>query len=98
MQFKDKASIIIEQQIEDGYGGFESVEELYGEIKVTTAPFKVEVGEIITIPNPTASVKFFTNSKLDEDMFFYISYNGKKYRKVLYVDYGKCAMIIGERI
>ena len=36
MQFKDKASIIIEQQIEDGYGGFSTVEELYGEIKVTT--------------------------------------------------------------
>lgn len=100
MQFKDNASIIFIEQIADGYGGFTNLERVVCEIKVTVAPYSVEVGKICTIPNPNASVKFFTNSVLpfDEDSLFYIDYKGKRYKKVSIIDYGKCSMIIGERI
>lgn len=100
MQFKDKASIIFIDQVSDGYGGFADLEKEVCEIKVTVAPYRVEVGQLFTIPNPNASVKFFTNSELpfDEDDMFYVDFNGKRYKKVSIIDYGKCTMIIGERI
>ena len=58
-----------------------------------------ENGEMITIPNPIASVKFFTNNKLpvDDEELFFIRYEGKIYKKVALTDYGKCTLIIGER-
>lgn len=100
MQFKDKASIIFLEEVPDGYGGYTDLERIVCEIKVVVAPYRVEVGQICTIPNPNASVKFFTNTELpfDEDMMFYIDYKGKRYRRISIIDYGKCTMIIGERI
>lgn len=100
MQFIDNASIIFIEQIEDGIGGYTDIEREECEIKVKVAPYRVEVGQICTIPNPNSSVKFFTNTVLpfDEDAMFYIDYNGKRYKKVSIINYGKCIMIIGERI
>ena len=64
------------------------------------APYRVANGELVAIPNPIASVKFFTNSKLpvNENEMFYIKYKDRLYKKVALTDYGKCALIIGERI
>ena len=100
MQFKDKAIIYKEIKVSDGYGGYVLARQTLCEIKCKVAPYRVEVGQIVEVPNPTASVKFFTKDKLDfdEDTFFYIEYKGKKYKKVLFADYGKCVMIIGERV
>lgn len=98
MQFKDDAVITIEEKVSDGFGGYEITETKLCDIKVKTAPYKVEVGEICTIPNPDATVKFFTKDVIDEDIFFYITYKGKKYKKVSIINYGKCTMIAGERI
>ena len=71
-----------------------------GYIRVKIAPYRVANGELVTIPNPIASVKFFTNSKLpvSEDEMFYIKYKDRLYKKVALTDYGKCMLIIGERI
>lgn len=100
MEFKEIASIYIEERIVDGVGGYEIAEVFLTDIKVTVAPYRVESGMMYDIPNPLASVKFFTNSKLDfdEDTHFYIIYKGKKYKKVSFVNYGKCILIIGERV
>ena len=98
MQFKDDAVITYEEKVRDGYGGYEITETGHFHIKVKAAPYKVEVGEICTIPNPDATVKFFTKDVIDEDSFFYITYKGKKYKKVSIINYGKCTMIAGERV
>ena len=99
MDFTDKADIIVEIRIPDGYGGFETTRMTVRTIKVKTAPYRVANGEMIAIPNPIASVKFFTNSKLsvDNDELFFLQYKGKLYKKVALTDYGKCTLIIGER-
>lgn len=99
MDFPDKVDIIVEVRMPDRYGGFTTTRREVGTIKVKTAPYRVANGEMIAIPNPIASVKFFTNSKLlvdNEDLFF-LQYNGKLYKKVALTDYGKCTLIIGER-
>ena len=100
MDYKDKVVIIKEQKTADNYGGFDAKMVEIGNIRVKVAPYKVANGEIVTIPNPIASVKFFTNSKLpvSEDEMFYIKYKDRLYKKVALTDYGKCALIIGERI
>lgn len=100
MEYKETATIYIEQKERDNYGGYIIKEVKLCDIKVVTAPYRVEVANVHDIPNPFASVKFFTNSKLDfdEDTFFYIIYKGKKYKKVAFADYNKCVMIIGERV
>ena len=98
MQFKDDAVITVEEKVSDGFGGYEITRTELKHIKVKTAPYKVEVGEICTVPNPSATVKFFTKDVIDEDLFFYITYKGKTYKKVSIIDYGKCVMIAGERI
>lgn len=99
MDFTDKAEIIVEERMPDGYGGFITDRHTVGTIKVKTAPYRVANGEMIAIPNPIASVKFFTNSKLlvDNDELFFLQWNGKLYKKVALTDYGKCTLIIGER-
>ena len=100
MDFRDKVVIIKEQKTADNYGGFVTEMEEIGTIRVKIAPYRVANGELVTIPNPIASVKFFTNSKLpvSEDEMFYIKYKDRLYKKVALTDYGKCALIIGERI
>jgi hypothetical protein len=98
MQFKDDAVITVEEKERDEYGGYVITEKEFLHIKVKTAPYKVEVGEICTVPNPDATVKFFTKAIIDEDIFFYIIYKEKKYKKVSIIDYGKCRMIVGERL
>lgn len=98
MQFKDDAVITVEEKVSDGFGGYEITRTELKHIKVKTAPYKVEIGEICTVPNPSATVKFFTKDVIDEDLFFYITYKGKTYKKVSIIDYGKCIMIAGERI
>lgn len=98
MEFREKAQVTIEQRTADGMGGYETTEVIVGEIKVKIAPYRVAIGEMIAIPNPISSIKFFTNSVLpvhEEDVFFLL-YNNKRYKKVAYIDYGKCRMIIGE--
>ena len=99
MDFTDKADIIVERRTPDGYGGFETTRRTVGTIKVKTAPYRVANGEMIAIPNPIASVKFFTNSELlvNDDALFFLEYKGKLYKKVALTDYGKCTLIIGER-
>ena len=99
MDYRDKADIIVEERTPDGMGGFNTERVVAGTIKVKVAPYRVANGEMITIPNPIASVKFFTNSKLpvDDEELFFIRYEGKIYKKVALTDYGKCILIIGER-
>ena len=99
MRYSENASIIIEEKIADGYGGYTVEEKVLCDIKCLTAPYRVEVGEITLVPNPLSSVKFFTKSiDFDEDTFFYIVHNDKKYKKVSITNYGKCVLIVGERI
>ena len=100
MDYKDKVAIIKEQRFTDNYGGFVTEMVEIGNIRVKIAPYKVANGELVTIPNPIASVKFFTNSKLpvSEYEMFYIKYKDRLYKKVALTDYGKCILIIGERI
>ena len=99
MRFNDDASIITEKQIKDGYGGHYSIDVPVCDIKVTVAPYSVAVGEVCMVPNPKATVKFFTNTTtIDEDMYFFIIYKGKRYKKISITNYGKCALIIGELI
>ena len=99
MDYRDKADIIVEERTPDGMGGFVTERVVAGTIKVKVAPYRVANGEMITIPNPIASVKFFTNNKLpvDDEELFFIRYEGKIYKKVALTDYGKCILIIGER-
>ena len=99
MDYRDKADIIIEERTPDNMGGFNTERVVAGTVKVKVAPYRVANGEMITIPNPIASVKFFTNSKLpvDDEELFFIRYEGKIYKKVALTDYGKCTLIIGER-
>ena len=100
MDYKDRVVVIKEQKTADNYGGFVTEMEEIGTIRVKIAPYRVANGELVAIPNPIASVKFFTNSKLpiSEDEMFYIKYKDRLYKKVALTDYGKCALIIGERI
>ena len=100
MDYKDKVVIIKEQKSADNYGGFATEMVEIGTIRVKIAPYRVANGELVTIPNPIASVKFFTNSKLpvSEDEIFYIKDKDRLQKKVALTDYGKCALIIGERI
>ena len=100
MDYKDKVVIIKEQKTADNCGGFVTEMVEVGNIRVKVAPYRVANGELVAIPNPIASVKFFTNSKLpaSEDEMFYIKYKDRLYKKVALTDYGKCALIIGERI
>ena len=65
MQYKDRAIIYKEVKEKDGFGGYIVKEEILGEIKCKVAPYRVEVGQVIEVPNPTASVKFFTKDKLN---------------------------------
>ena len=99
MDYRDKAEIIIETREPDGVGGFVTTRNSAGIIKVKIAPYRVANGEMITIPNPIASVKFFTNNKLpvDDEELFFIKYDNKLYKKVALTNYGKCTLIIGER-
>ena len=99
MDYRDKAEIIIETREPDGVGGFVTTRKSAGVIKVKIAPYRVANGEMITIPNPIASVKFFTNNKLpiDDEELFFLRYDNKLYKKVALTDYGKCTLIIGER-
>lgn len=98
MEFNAPANILIDIKESDGLGGYNSQRVVAGEIKVKVAPYRVAMGEMIAVPNPISSVKFFTNSKLpvSEEQIFFIEYNNKIYKKVAFVDYGKCSMIIGE--
>ena len=99
MRFNDDASIITERQVPDGFGGHYSIDEHVCDIKVTAAPYSVAVGEVCGVPNPKATVKFFTDTTtIDEDMYFFIIYKGKRYKKISITNYGKCALIIGEKI
>lgn len=99
MDYNEKAVIVKEIRVSDGIGGFITTRKNVGTIKVKTAPYRIANGEMITIPNPIASVKFFTNSTLpvDNEELFFLRYNGKLYKKVALTNYGKCALIIGER-
>lgn len=99
MDYRDKAEIIIETRVPDGVGGFVTTRNSAGIIKVKIAPYRVANGEMITIPNPIASVKFFTNNKLpvDNEELFFLRYDNKLYKKVALTNYGKCTLIIGER-
>ena len=99
MDYRDKAEIIIENRVPDGVGGFVTTRNSAGIIKVKIAPYRVANGEMITIPNPIASVKFFTNNKLpvDNEELFFLRYDNKLYKKVALTNYGKCTLIIGER-
>ena len=100
MDYKDKVIIVKEEKVADNYGGFVTEMVEVGNIRVKIAPYRVANGELVAIPNPIASVKFFTNSKLpvSEDEMFYIKYKDRLYKKVALTAYGKCALIIGECI
>ena len=99
MDFMDKVVIIKEEKTADNYGGFVTEMVEVGNIRVKIAPYRVANGELVTIPNPIASVNFFTNSKLpvSEDEMFYIKYKDRLYKKVALTVYGGCALIMGER-
>ena len=100
MDYKDKVIIIKEEKTADNYGGFATEMVEVGNIRVKIAPYRVANGELVAIPNPIASVKIDTNSKLpsSQDDMFHIKYKDRLYKKVALTDYGKCALIIGERI
>ncbi len=99
MNYNDSIQILVEEKEADGYGGFTTTEKELVVLKCKVAPYRVQTGDIYKVPNPTASVKFFTsNLPFDEDMTFFIIHNGRRYRKLAVANYGKAAMIIGERI
>ena len=98
MEFKETVQVLVEERVPDGIGGYVTNEVVAGEIKVKTAPYRVAIGEMIAIPNPISSVKFFSNSKLpvDEEIVFYLMWRNRKYKKVAYTNYDKCFLVIGE--
>lgn len=99
MNFNERMTIIVESTVSDGCGGYATEEVVYGDIECKVAPYRVQVGDIIQIPNPTSSVKFFLKQlPFDEDEPFIIMYKGKRYKKIVIADYSKVVMIIGERI
>lgn len=99
MRFQDNASIVSEKYSPDYYGGYVTIEGPARDIKVTVAPYSVGVGEVCMVPNPMSTVKFFTDATdINEDMNFYIVYKGARYKKISISNYGKCVLIIGERI
>lgn len=102
MVFRDKVSIITERRISDGMGGFTAKKHTVCTIKCKVAPYEVTAHDIIHVPNPWSSVNFYTKDDViqsvgDEDAEFFLEYNGKVYKKVLIIDYGKCIKIVGER-
>ena len=99
MNFNERITIIVETTVSDGCGGYITEEVVYGDIKCKVAPYRVQIGDIIQIPNPTSSVKFFLKQlPFDEDEPFIIIYKGKRYKKIVIADYSKVAMVIGERV
>ncbi len=99
MNYNDSIQILVEVKTADGYGGFVTTEEELITLKCKVAPYRVQTGDIYKVPNPTASVKFFIQElPFDGDTVFFIIHNEKRYRKLAVADYGKAAMIIGERI
>ena len=99
MNYTDSLQIVVEEKVADGYGGFETELVEVATLKCKVAPYRVQAGDIYKIPNPTASTKFFIQKlPFDEDEFFMIIHNGKRYRKLAVANYGKVIMIIGERI
>lgn len=99
MNFNENITIIVENTVSDGCGGYITREVVYGNVKCKVAPFRVQIGDIIQIPNPTSSVKFFLKQlPFDEDEPFILIYKGKRYKKIVIADYSKVVMVIGERI
>lgn len=99
MNFNETIEIIVESTVSDGCGGYVTNEVVHGEVKCKVAPYRVQIGDIIQIPNPTSSVKFFLRElPFDEDEPFIIVYKGKRYKKIVIADYSKVVMVIGERI
>ena len=93
MDYKDKVIIIKEEKTADNCGGFVTEMVEIGNIRVKIAPYRVANGELVAIPNPIASVKFFTNSKLpvSEDETFYIKYKDRLYKKVALTEIGRAS-------
>lgn len=99
MNFNEFIEIIVENTVSDGCGGYVTEEHVYGQVRCKVAPYRVQIGDIIQIPNPTSSVKFFLKElPFDEDKPFIIVYKGKRYKKIVIADYSKVVMVIGERI
>lgn len=99
MNFNEFIEIIVENTVSDGCGGYITEERVYGQVRCKVAPYRVQIGDIIQIPNPTSSVKFFLKElPFDEDEPFIIVYKGKRYKKIVIADYSKVVMVIGERI
>ncbi len=99
MNYTDKIQILVEEKVEDGYGGFITTEKELVTLKCKVAPYRVQSGDVYKVPNPTASVKFFVQGlPFDEDVRFVAVHNGKRYRKLAVSNFGKVAMIIAERI
>ena len=102
MVFKDKVSIITESKVSDGMGGYTVDKDTVCTIKCKVAPYNVTEHDVLHIAKPWSSVNFYTKDDIietigDEDAEFFLEYNGKTYKKVLIIDYGKCIKIVGER-
>ena len=102
MVFKDKVSIITESTVSDGMGGYTVDKDTVCTIKCKVAPYNVTEHDVLHIAKPWSSVNFYTKDDIietigDEDAEFFLEYNGKTYKKVLIIDYGKCIKIVGER-
>ena len=99
MIYEDKVKIITKQRKEDGMGGYTEKDKVVCTIHCKVAPYNVIDRDVLKALNPWTSINFYTedNIPLDEDDEFFLQYNGKYYRKVGIVDYGKCIKVVGER-
>lgn len=99
MIYQDKVKIITKQRVSDGMGGYTETNEHICTISCKAAPYTIIERDVLKALNPWTSINFYTQDKLpfDEDEMFFLEYNGKIYRKVGIIDYGKCIKIVGER-
>lgn len=99
MDYRERATILVQEKISDNMGGYETKESELKTIKCKVAPYTVK-----SIDNKGREIayslnKLFTKEKIldDLDSDFFISYNNKRYKKVSVADYGKCYMVVMER-
>lgn len=99
MIYKDKVKIIIKKKTSDGMGGYKEKDQVVDTILCKVAPYKVIERDVLKALNPWTSVNFYTQAHIDfdEDDMFFLEYNGKLYRRVAIINYGKCIKIVGER-
>ena len=100
MNYNTKVQIAVLDLYDDGYGGKTSKQRVVKDVMCKVAPYTISELEVNKIAKPYTAIKFFTRDDIgvEDESEFFIIYNGKTYKKISIIDYGKCIMIVGERV